>query len=134
MTKPGLVGLKMREYKIMFVSVLDLWNSKKFEDKFKTHSQKWQMTGLSKTFNVVIDDCDEVIFHISGLGSFHTFSMFTRTAATTEDISFLTGEIHNRNKAILKSTLPYHLELKIHPYHASQSWEFSYSISPYDDS
>lgn len=32
------------------------------------------------------------------LGAFHT-SMFTKTVATTEEISFLTKEIHNKNKA-----------------------------------
>lgn len=74
---------------------------------------------FSQTFNVVTDDCDEVMFHKISLGTFHT-SMFTRTEATTEDISFLTGEIHNKYKAtFLKSTLPYHLESKTHIYHAS---------------
>lgn len=92
------------------------------------------MTSLSKTLNVVTDDCDDVIFQKISLGAFHT-SMFTRTVATTEDISFLTGEIHNKNKAtVLKSTLPYHLESKTHIYHASWSWEFSFNISPSDDS
>lgn len=38
--------------------------------------------------------------------------MFTRTVATTKEISFLTGQMQNINKAtfILKSTLAYHLE------------------------
>lgn len=110
--------------KVMLVSVfdLDVYETVKrteFEDKFKTHLQKWQMTGLSKTFNVVTDDCNEVIFHKISLGAFHT-SMFTRTVAITEDFSFLTGKIHNKNKAtFLKSTLPYHLESQTHIYHAS---------------
>lgn len=85
------------------------------------------MTDMSKTFNVITDDCDEVIFHKISLGAFHT-SMFTRTVATTKVISCLTGEIHNKNKAtFLKSTLPYHLESKTHIYHASERGQFWFS-------
>ncbi len=65
------------------------------------------MIDLSKTFNEVTDDSDEVIFPKNSLGVFHT-SMFARTVATTEDISFLfTGEIQNKTKPLFWS-LHYH--------------------------
>lgn len=66
------------------------------------------MIGLSTTLKVVTDDCDEEIFHKTSRGAFHT-SMFTRTVATTDDISFLTGKYKTIKKK-LKSTPPYHLE------------------------
>ncbi len=104
----------------MCASVLDLdvyKMLKKSMDKFRQTHLDW--SPKSQKFNVVTDSCDEVIFHNISHGASHT-SMFTRTVPTPEDINFLTGEIHKKNKVtVVKPTLPYHLESKTHIYHAS---------------
>lgn len=59
------------------------------------------MTGLSKTLNDVSDNCGEVIFHKNSPWGFpHIYVvLFVFVIVATEDIKFLTGEIHNKQQS-----------------------------------
>lgn len=96
---------------------------------FKSNLQKQHMTGSSKSFSVITEYCTDVIFHKIRRGAFHT-STSLELQQQQRTLAFLQGKYVTKNKAtFLKSTLPYHLESKTHIYQASQSWEFSFSIS-----